>query len=218
MAADRQLAQRRRQARRLTETAYMAASTGLLWVAIYYLPIGDAIFRLAIPLPLALLQLRQGPRAALEGVAVALLLLVVLMGPVRGPLMLFPYGFLALWLGYCWGRGWSWWCSISGGILIGTVGFLVRVAVLSLLLGENLWVVLTGAAAGVLEALADRLHLFSSPDLQQVQLMAVGLVLLQNLVYLSAIHAVAHWVFPRLHQPIPAPPPLLQPLLALDPL
>ena len=66
MAADRQLAQRRRQARRLTETAYMAASTGLLWVAIYYLPIGDAIFRLAIPLPLALLQLRQGPRAALE--------------------------------------------------------------------------------------------------------------------------------------------------------
>jgi uncharacterized protein YybS (DUF2232 family) len=102
--------------------------------------------------------------------------------------------------------------------LIGTVGFLVRVAVLSLLLGENLWVVLTGAAAGVLEALADRLHLFSSPDLQQVQLMAVGLVLLQNLVYLSAIHAVAHWVFPRLHQPIPAPPPLLQPLLALDPL
>jgi uncharacterized protein YybS (DUF2232 family) len=151
-------------------------------------------------------------------VAVALLLLVVLMGPVRGPLMLFPYGFLALWLGYCWLRGWSWWCSISGGLVIGTVGFLVRVAVLSLLLGENLWVVLTSAAAGVLEALADRLHLFSSPDLQQVQLMAVGLVLLQNLVYVSAIHAVAHWVFPRLGQPLPAPPPLLQPLLALDPL
>ena len=38
----------------------MAASTGLLWVAIYYLPIGDALFRLAIPLPLALLQLRHG--------------------------------------------------------------------------------------------------------------------------------------------------------------
>ena len=51
---------RRSQARRMTETAYMAASTGLLWVAIYYLPIGDALFRLAIPLPLALLQLRQG--------------------------------------------------------------------------------------------------------------------------------------------------------------
>ncbi len=81
---------RRSEARRLTETAYMAASTGLLWVAIYYLPIGDAIFRLAIPLPIALLQLRQGGRAALQGVAVAVMLLMVLMGPVRGPLMLFP--------------------------------------------------------------------------------------------------------------------------------
>ena len=56
----------RTQARRMTETAYMAASTGLLWVAIYYLPIGDALFRLAIPLPLALLQLRQGGRTAVE--------------------------------------------------------------------------------------------------------------------------------------------------------
>ena len=97
----------RTQARRMTETAYMAASTGLLWVAIYYLPIGDALFRLAIPLPLALLQLRQGGRTAVEGVAVSVLLLTVLMGPVRGPLMLFPYGTLSLWLGYCWLRHWS---------------------------------------------------------------------------------------------------------------
>ena len=52
--------------RQMTETAYMAASTGLLWVAIYYLPIGDALFRLAIPLPLVLLQLRHGGRTALE--------------------------------------------------------------------------------------------------------------------------------------------------------
>ena len=65
--------------RQMTETAYMAASTGLLWVAIYYLPIGDALFRLAIPLPLVLLQLRHGGRTALEGVAVTVLLLTVLL-------------------------------------------------------------------------------------------------------------------------------------------
>ena len=106
----------------------------------------DAIFRLAIPLPLALLQLRQGGRAALQGVAVSVLLLTVLMGPVRGPMMLFPYGALALWLGWCWCRRISWWFSIGIGLLIGTGGLLVRVAVLSLLLGENLWVVITSAA------------------------------------------------------------------------
>ena len=69
----------RTQARRMTETAYMAASTGLLWVAIYYLPIGDALFRLAIPLPLVLLQLRHGGRTALEGVAVTVLLVLFLL-------------------------------------------------------------------------------------------------------------------------------------------
>ncbi len=210
--------QRRREARRLTETAYMAASTGLLWVAIYYLPIGDAIFRLAIPLPLALLQLRQGGRAALQGVAVSVLLLTVLMGPVRGPMMLFPYGALALWLGWCWCRQISWWFSIGIGLLIGTGGLLVRVAVLSLLLGENLWVVITSAAAGLLENLTERLQLLGAPDLQQVELLALGLLLLQNLIYLLALHAVAHWVFPRLKQELPAPPSLLRPLLALDPL
>lgn len=209
---------RRREARRLTETAYLAASTGLLWVAIYYLPIGDAIFRLAIPLPLALLQLRQGGRAALQGVAVSVLLLTVLMGPVRGPMMLFPYGALALWLGWCWCRRISWWFSIGIGLLIGTGGLLVRVAVVSVLLGENLWVVITSAAAGLLENLAERLQLLGAPDLQQVELLALGLLLLQNLIYLLALHAVAHWVFPRLKQELPAPPALLRPLLALDPL
>jgi hypothetical protein len=51
-----------------------------------------------------------------------------------------------------------------------------------------------------------------------VQLLAIGLVMLQNIVYLLALHAVAWWVFPRLNQAMPAPPRLLQPLLALDPL
>jgi uncharacterized protein YybS (DUF2232 family) len=207
---------RRSQARRMTETAYMAASTGLLWVAIYYLPIGDALFRLAIPLPLAVLQLRQGGRTAVEGVAVSVLLLTVLMGPVRGPLMLFPYGMLSLWLGFCWLRHWSWWASLPVGVLLGAVGFLVRVALVSVLLGENLWVVITGAAAGIIDGLADRLQLPLSPDLTQVQLAALALVLAQNLIYVLALHAVAWWVFPRLRQSMPDPPPLLRPLLALE--
>ena len=133
----------RRQARQLTETAYLAAATALLWVGLYYLPVGGALFRLALPLPLALLQLRHNRRCAVEGVAVSALLLVALMGPVRGPLVLFPYTLLALWLGWCWTRQLSWWFSWGVGVLIGATGFLVRVAVVSVLLGENLWVVIT---------------------------------------------------------------------------
>ena len=132
---DRQLSPR--QARQLMDTAYLAAATALLWLALYYLPVGGPLFRLALPLPLTLLQLRHGWRCAVEGVAVSALLLLALMGPIRGLLMLFPYGFLALWLGWGWRRGLSWWITLSLGGLIGALGFLVRVAVLSVLLGEN---------------------------------------------------------------------------------
>jgi uncharacterized protein YybS (DUF2232 family) len=200
------------------DTAYLAASTALLWLALYYLPVGGPLFRLALPLPLALLQLRHGWRCAVEGVLVASLLLLALMGPIRGLLMLFPYGFLALWLGWGWRRGLSWWLTLSLGGLIGGLGFLVRVAVLSLLLGENLWVLITTAAAGLLERLLGLLSLGPGFDLGQVQLMALALVLIQNLLVVLCLHAVAHWIFPRLQAPIPEPPRALAALVALDPL
>ena len=149
----------RRQARQLMDTAYLAAATALLWVALYYLPVGSPLFRLALPLPLALLQLRHGWRCAVEGLVVTALLLLALMGPIRGPLVIFPYGSLALWLGWWWRRRTSWWLSWSVGSLIGVAGFLVRVAVLSVMVGENLWVVITSAAAGLLEKVAGVLGL-----------------------------------------------------------
>ena len=39
----------RQQALRLVEGAYLAAATGLIWLALYYLPVGGALFRLALP-------------------------------------------------------------------------------------------------------------------------------------------------------------------------
>ena len=208
----------RRQARQLTDTAYLAAATALLWVGLYYLPVGGALFRLALPLPLALLQLRHNGRCAVEGVTVASLLLVALMGPIRGPLVLFPYGLLALWLGWGWRRRSSWWLTWGVGLVIGTGGFLVRVAVLSLLLGEHLWVLITSTAAELLERLSTLLQWGGGPELWQVQLLALALVVMQNLIYVLALHAVAYWIFPRLKAPIGEPPALLRPLLALDPL
>ena len=207
-----------RQARQLMDTAYLAAATALLWVALYYLPVGSPLFRLALPLPLALLQLRHGWRCALEGVAVLGLLVVALMGPIRGPLVLFPYGFLALWLGWSWGRRLSWWISLAVAGLIGSLGFLVRLAVLSVLVGENLWVLITTAAAGLLERLLGQVGIGAGIDLVQVQATALALVLIQNLLMALCLHAVAYWIFPRLQSPIGEPPEALKALVALDPL
>jgi uncharacterized protein YybS (DUF2232 family) len=140
------------------------------------------------------------------------------MGPIRGPLVLFPYGFLALWLGWSWKRRLSWWISLAVGALIGATGFLVRVAVLSVLVGENLWVVITTAAAGLLERLLGLVGLGAGLDLAQVQGAALALVLIQNLLLVLCLHAVAYWIFPRLQAPIGEPPRALRDFLTLDPL
>jgi len=205
-----------RQARQLMDTAYLAAATALLWAALYYLPVGSPLFRLALPLPLALLQLRHGWRCALEGVAVTSLLLVALMGPIRGPLVLFPFGFLSLWLGWGWRRRLSWWLTLPVGAVIGGLGFLVRLTVLSILVGENLWVLITTGASLLLDRFSDALGLGPGLDLAQVQGVALALVLLQNLLVVFCLHAVAYWIFPRLQAPISEPPPLFQALVRLD--
>ncbi|MFN7677479.1 MAG: DUF2232 domain-containing protein [Cyanobacteriota bacterium] len=207
-----------RQARQLMDTAYLSAATALLWAALYYLPVGSPLFRLALPLPLTLLQLRHGWRCALEGVAVTGLLVVALMGPIRGPLVLFPYGLLALWLGWGWRRRLSWWVTLPVGAVIGALGFLVRLAVLSVLVGENLWVVVTTAASQLLDRFFEVLGLGPGMDLVQVQALALALVVLQNLLVVFCLHAVAYWIFPRLSSPISEPPPALQALVSLDPL
>ena len=207
----------KRNALKIVESSYLAATTSLIWIALYYLPIGGAVFRLALPLPLALLQLRRGFKTGIEGVIICVMLLTVLMGPIRGPLVLFPYGFLSLWLGYSWYKRWNWLLSWSVGVVIGTMGFLVRVFVLSVLVGENLWVIITRAGAALIEKGIDIFNLSFTPDMTQVQLVALCLIIIQEIVYVLCLHALAYWIFPRLKSCMPEPPTLLENLISLEP-
>ncbi len=206
----------KRNALKIVESSYLAASTSLIWIALYYLPIGGAVFRLALPLPLILLQIRRGLKTGVEGVTICVMLLTALMGPIRGPLVLFPYGLLSLWLGYSWKKGWNWWLSLSVGVSIGTMGFLVRVLVLSMLVGENLWVILTRAGAGLIEKGIDIFNLSYSPDMRLVQIVALCLIITQEIVYVLCLHALAYWIFPRLKSSIPEPPSILENLISLE--
>jgi len=79
-------------------------------------------------------------------------------------------------------------------------------------------VVITTAAAGLLERVMGLLGLGAAPELAQVQLAALLLVWVQNLIVVLTLHAVAYWIFPRLHSPISEPPDALRALVALDPL
>ena len=133
-------------------------------------------------------------------------------------MVLFPYGLLSLWLGWSWQFGLNWWFSWGFGVLIGTAGFFVRVFVLSLWVGENLWVVITRAGSALLERFVELLNLQLVPELGQVQIVAFSLVVIQEMVYVLTLHALAFWIFPRLKAPIPEPPNCLNGLVALDPL
>jgi len=206
----------KRKALKIVESSYLAAATSLIWIALYYLPIGGGFFRLALPLPLALLQIRRGFKTGLEGITLCVMLLTALMGPVRGPLVLFPYGLLSLWLGYSWHKRWNWWLSGSFGVVIGVMGFLVRVFVLSVLVGENLWVIITRAGAALIEKGIDIFNLPFTPDMTQVQIVALFLVITQEIVYVFCLHALAYWIFPRLKSSMPEPPGFLGNLIFLE--
>ena len=194
------------QALDLIEPSYLASLASLLWIALYYLPVGGALFRLILPLPISLLQLRRGTKVALDGIFVQILLLIILMGPIRGPLFLFPYGTLSLWLGWCWLKNKSWWFSLFSGILIGAFGFLIRVFALSILVGENLWILVTRASYGLIQKFVSTMDISWSPSTTFIQLVAIFLVVFQEFVYVFTIHIIAYAVFPRLKSSIPQPP------------
>ena len=104
------------------------------------------------------------------------------------------------------------------GVFIGTIGFLVRVFLLSFLVGENLWVVVTRAGFLLLERIIDLFNLPLIPDLLFVQLTALFLVVFQELIFVLTLHAIAFWIFPKLNASIPPPPRVLNTLILWDPI
>jgi len=147
---------------------------------------------------------------------VQILLLIILMGPIRGPLFLFPYGVLSFWLGWCWLNKKNWWYSLSYGIAIGTSGFIIRVFALSILVGENLWMIISRASYGLIDKLTSLLNIPWSPSLFFIQFVAILLIVFQELVYVLTIHIVAYAVFPRLKSIIPDPPSKIRRFVDLD--
>ena len=203
------------EALNIVETSYLASLSSLLWFALYYLPIGGALLRLILPLPMIMLHLRRGTKTALEGLLIQFLLLFIIMGPVRGTLFLFPYGILAFWLGWSWFREKNWRFSLTVGVIIGTLGFFLRVIALSTLVGDNLWILLTRASYGLLEKLIGLLNLPFSPSILSIQLGAIFLIIFQEIVYVLTVHVVAYSLFPRFKLNIPDPPRLLSILVDL---
>ena len=196
----------------MVETAFLASAASLVYLVNYYFPIGP-LLRLFFSIPIALIYLRWGNRAAWMGALVSGLLLSVLMGPARSILFVMPYAFLGVLLGVLWHRGAQWVFSIGVGSILATFGFFFRIWLVSLLLGEDLWLYATTQTTDLLEWLFIKFGFLAQPSLELVQAAIVVMVLLNSLVYLFIVHLAAWLLLDRLGTPIPRPPKWVQVLM-----
>ena len=189
----------------MVETAFFASTSSLIWLINYYFPMGP-ILRIFFPIPIALVYLRWGHRSSTMAAGVSTLLLSVLMGPTRSIVFLMPFGVMGVQLGFLWRKGSSWLFSMGIGTIIGSLGLFFRLWFFSLLLGEDLWLYLVTQMTELAEWGFTQLGLLAQPNFLLIQAIAIGAIVLNNLLYVFVVHLVALLVLDRLGNPIPRPP------------
>ncbi len=192
----------------LVETAFLASAAALVWLVNFYFPIGPIM--LLFPIPIALIYLRWGNRPAGMTALTAFLLIAVLMGPLRSLQYLMPYGVLGWTLGALWQRRGRWRITIPVGTAITNFGTFFKIWLVSLLLGEDLWLYFTMQVMGLLEWGIDKLGLLWQPTIGAVQIATVCFLLFKDLIYTTSVHIVAWYLCDRLGNSIPDPPKIVQ--------
>ena len=199
----------------LVETAFLASTASLIWFINYYFPIGP-LLKIFFPIPIALLYFRWGKRASGMWTTGSGLLLSVLMGPTRSILFVIPFALMGVMLGAIWKRGQNWFISIAYGSLLGSIGFFFRFWLLSILLGQDLWIYLITQVTELVEWGFVKLGLLNQPNLLLIQLIALIVVFVNNIIYLFVVHIVALLLLDRIGNSIPRPPKLVKILLDYD--
>ncbi|MER3589360.1 MAG: DUF2232 domain-containing protein [Mastigocladus sp. ERB_26_1] len=197
---------------RMMETAFLASTASLIWFINFYFPLGP-LLRIFFPVPIALVYLRWGKRAAWMGAVTSGLLLSVLMGPIRSLLFVMPFAFMGVLLGAAWYRRVPWIVSISLGAVLGTLGVFFRLWLLSLLSGEDLWVYVINQVTEIVEWIFLRLGILASPSTSLINSGAIALIIFNNFLYLFIVHIAAWLLLDRLGNPIPRPPRWVQVLI-----
>lgn len=201
----------------LVETAFFASAASLLYLLNSYvpLPVVLPVMRIFFPIPIALIYLRWGHRAGWMTAGVSSLLLSVLMGPTRSILFFIPYCLIGVQLGACWRRRVGWFGSIALGSLLDCIGVFFRFWLTSLLLGEDLWMYTMARIHDIAEWIFVQLGILAEPSLLVIQLLAIALILLSNIVYVFTVHLIALLIFERLGNPISKAPGWVETLLEL---
>jgi uncharacterized protein YybS (DUF2232 family) len=198
---------------RMVETAFLASTGSLIWFINSYFPALSPLLRVFFPVPIALVYLRWGKRAAWMAAVVSGLLLSVLMGPVRSLLFVMPFGFMGVMLGSTWNRRVPWIVSISLGALLGTIGVFFRIWFMSVLTSEDLWIYVINQVTGMIEWIFSFFGILATPSVLFIQIGAIAFIIVNNFIYLFLVHLAAWLLLDRLGNPIPRPPHWVQVLM-----
>jgi len=193
----------------MVETAFMSSTCALLWLIDYYFPLGPFL-RVLFPLPIALLYLRCGARAAWMSVLVSGLLLSILMGPPRSIIFTIPFALIGVQLGICWRRGTDWIVSIFLGTIVYLLGFFFRFWLFSIIIGEDLWRYVINQVTDFLKWAFLNLDILAQPNVLMVQIGTILLISVSGFLYLTTVHVAAYLILERMKQPIPQPPAWLE--------
>lgn len=197
---------------RMVETAFLASTASLIWFINFYFPLGP-VLRIFFPVPIALVYLRWGKRAAWMAALTSGLLLSVLMGPVRSLLFVMPFGFMGVLLGAAWYRRVPWIVSITLGTLLATLGVFFRLWLLSVLSSEDLWIYVINQVTELIEWIFLKLDILATPSVFLIQVGAVALIVVNNFIYLFVVHIASWLLLNRLGNPISRPPNWVQVLM-----
>ncbi|KAL4445767.1 hypothetical protein ABPG77_008966 [Micractinium sp. CCAP 211/92] len=148
----------------------------------------EAYLAYVLPLPIVLAALRSGPLAAFKTLTVAVLLLLILMGPVRAVTYLLVYGVLSLALGIAWAWRLPWAVSVPLGALARIGGYMAYIMLSSWVTNENLLMLMVTNVYSLLDQLSVVLGTTGSPPLLAVLVVLCSLLFVNGLMYVMLMH------------------------------
>ena len=212
---------RTERTRALTEGALLAALTIVMYVADVY----TKLLLYVIPVPVAILVIRNGIRTGVLATLVAALGVGAILGPIDGLIVLVRVGFIGIALGALLARKRSWLISLAGTSVAGLAAFVSDFLLASWVSGLSPGAMIARLQEGLAEAGQRTLELYQKIGVpqeslglvkQMMELMPVWLktflpaVLAIGAVFSASIaYAATRWILVRMKRDVEPIPPFV---------
>ncbi|KAK1381007.1 hypothetical protein POM88_027751 [Heracleum sosnowskyi] len=182
---------------RLVECSMFAALGGLAYILSSSLAI-ENYFGCFFALPIVFSSMRWGLAAGRKTMVATAILLLVLAGPVKALTYLLMYGFLGLTMGSLWRLRASWGLSVGLSAIARALGASAYVVMLSFLIRENVFALITINVHASLTYILTSLGFFTIPSMNTIYVIFGTLVFINSSCFVFLLHLLYSVFFTRL--------------------